>query len=210
MDTETKLVETTPVTVQPANNPGWQTTAYNEIRNGAWAVLLVGVISYTALRGVVSRYLDKHMALLDTMKDSLGSNAMSLKALAESEQDQVGILKQKGDAIQKQGDALEKLGNAIMSQQSALSSLDQRQKESVAQALSILDSTSTKVSVLLADRESYSGEHKKLSDSIGELKAITLNHQTELLEKLQTIEDLYAAAEEATGNKGKINNFWRR
>lgn len=203
MDTTTKLVETTPVTVQPTNNPGWQTTAYNEIRNGAWAVLLVGVISYTALRGVVSRYLDKHMALLDTMKDSLGSNATSLKALAETEQDQTVVLKQQGDAIQKQGDA-------ILAQQQALTSIDQRQKESVVQALTMLDTTSTKVSVLLADRENYSGEHKKLSDSISELKSITLNHQNELLEKLQTIEDLYAAAEEATGNKAKINNFWRR
>ena len=85
---------------------GWQNTAYTEIRNGSWAVLLVAALGYAALRGVVGKYLEKHMALLDTMRTSLEHNAESLKKLADAEQVQNVTQLRVSDSLETQGKAI--------------------------------------------------------------------------------------------------------
>lgn len=183
------------VQVPQAVSPGWQNTAYNEIRNGAWAVLLVGVVAYTALRGSISKYMGKHLDLLDTMKDSLSKNADSLEKLSDTETEQTETLKLQGSVLLKQGEA-------IANQQTALLNIDQRQKETVAKAVEVLQQTSFKVA-------SMADEHSIITDKIAELKSMSEQHQEEIISKLQTIEDLYHASEISTGNKGTIKNFFR-
>lgn len=190
-----KGIETIEVT-RPVDSGGWQVTAYNEVRNGAWAVLLTGVIVYTALRGVVAKYLDKHIGLLDTMRDSLKRNADSLEDLSKAEEGQ-------NQTLAKQGDALEKYGEAILLQQQAILNIDQRQKADVTQAMGVLQATA--VNVVRMDET-----QTDIVTNIKELKRSAEVHQQELLEKLQQIEDLYHAAEEQTGNKAKLYNFWER
>ncbi len=178
---------------QPVDG-GWQVTAYNEIRNGAWAVLLTGVIVYGALRGIVARYLDKHIGLLDTMRDSLKRNADSLEDLTKAEQGQ-------NETLAKQGEALEKYGEAILSQQQAILNMDQRQKADVTQAMGMLQATA--VNVVRMDETQV-----EIVTNIKDLKRSAEAHQQELLEKLQAIEDLYHAAEEQTEAQVQVKNLW--
>lgn len=199
-----KLVETTPVTVSPApSSAGWQVAAYNEVRNGAWAVLLVMVIGYTATKGVISKYLEKHMGLLDTMKESFNKNSTSLEHLAMSE-------KAQNDALQRQGDAILNQGEAIAAQQQTLSDISTRQKEVVSQSFGLLREVSGNIQGLSSDRKIAIEEHQRIAIEIVGLKEMAEAHQQEVIEKLQTIEDLYHASEEATGNKGTLKNFWGR
>lgn len=201
--TNIKLVETTPVTIQPQPQPGWQTTAFNEVRNGAWAVLLVMVIGYTASKGIIGKYLEKHMGLLDTMKESFNKNSVSLEHLAKAEDTQ-------NTALQKQGEAILKQGEAIAAQQQTLMDINTRQKEVVSQSFGLLQNVTVDIQGLAQDRQVAIAEHQKIAIEIVSLKEMAENHQQEVIEKLQTIEDLYHASEEATGNKGTLNNFWRR
>lgn len=199
-DTTVKLVETTPVTVETAPNVGWQVTAYNEVRNGAWAVILVVVIGYTASKGIIGRYLDKHMGLLDTMRESFKNNSLSLEHLATAE-------KQQNEALQKQGEAILRQGEAITQQQQVLSTIDTRQKEVVSRSFGLLQDVSVGINGLSQDRKAAIEEHQRIAIEIVSLKEMAENHQQEVIEKLQTIEDLYHASEEQTGNKGVLRNF---
>lgn len=202
-ETNIKLVESTPITVQPVPTEPWTTTAYNGIRDGAWAVILVMALSYTAMRGVVGRYLDKHMSLLDTMKDSLGKNADSLRQLSEAERIQ--------NAVQsKQGDALEMQGRALLEQGQILAEITNRQKEVVSKSFALLQDNAQRITTIENDRKDAIQEHQRIAIEINELKTLSEHHQQELIDKLDTIEDLYRSAEEATGQKARLQNFWRK
>ena len=195
-------VVTTETIAKPAEpSPSWQTTAYAEIRNGSWAVLLVCVVGYMALRGTVAKYLDGHMSLLATMKDSLSKNADSLENLAKAETVQ-------NQALTRQGDNLEEQVKIVTQQQQSLMAIDARQKEVVSRSFQLLSDNTAKLDILHQSSTNDEQAHYKIIDQIVDLKTMSASNQKELIDKLQTIEDMYAAAEEVTGNKGIIKNFW--
>lgn len=193
--TTTRNVEVVPL--QPTYvTPGWQDQVYTGVKDGSWAIILVAFLAYVTFRGSVSKYMNKHMMMLDTMKDSLSKNADSLERIAKTDEDQSESLRIQGAILLKQGDA-------IVSQQNTILNIDQRQKESVSQALDLLGATAINVSTMAT-------ENRDISAKITELRELAEQHQSELVSRLQMIEDLYHASEEATGNKGTLKNFWRR
>ncbi len=199
---ELKTIEVIPVQPVPAG-VDWVNIGLNGVKDGAWAVLLAGVITYSALRGVVGKYLDKHMTLLDTMKDALSKNANSLEDLSKSEIAQYA-------SLVKQTDAIERQGEAISGQQNAIINMDARHKEVVTRSFELLTDNSAALVDLSETNLNQTQQHVLIAKSLEDLKRISDEHQQEVLSKLQTIEDLYHASEDITKNNITPKNFWRR
>ena len=72
----TKTIETVPVSV-PGSTPSWQILAYNGVREGSFAVIIMIAVCYVAFKGSLKKFLDKHLTLFDTMQSSLAKNADS-------------------------------------------------------------------------------------------------------------------------------------
>lgn len=53
---------------------------------GSWAVLLVVGVTIYLTKGTLSRFVERHMGLLETMKSSLEKNSTSLSELSEANQ----------------------------------------------------------------------------------------------------------------------------
>lgn len=179
----------------------WTNVAISGVKDGAWAVLLFGAIAFTAMRGVVSKYLDKHIGLLDTMKDSLNKNTTSLESLSKAE-----LLQ--NDSLLKQGNILEKQGDALSSQQLVLTNMDLRHKEDIERSFQLSRDNHTVIVDLAKANSAQSAEHTTVLQNLAEIKVLGSSYHQELIGRLGTIEDL--CKEVATKPKPKPKNFWSK
>lgn len=198
----TKTVEVVPVSPLPVR-VDWTDIAIDGVKDGAWAVLLFGAITFTAMRGVVGKYLDKHIGLLDVMKDSLNKNSASLESLSKAE-----LLQ--NDSLIKQGEILERQGNALSGQQLVLTSMDERHKDDIKRSFD-LNKENHAVIVNLADaNKNQSLEHVTVLQNLAEIKLLGASYQLEIISKLKDIEALCKDNPVPVDLKPTSKNFWGR